>query len=338
MSKKIKQTQPIIPSDSSSVKKLSQPAELKGLEEYFTEEISPFLTAKTVQILLIRQILDYTILRTEDSRELNTVELPKSSQDPTREVYGLFLASKQKSVESRMFMELLRTDPKFSKDTDCYLPMNLCMKCPRCVLFGSVKPAGGKYNIKHRIEYSSAFSLAPFKDINETITFNAIDEANQKTGQALNVSHNYKPLTIFPSIIALKSVTWKEFVMVIKTILASHSYGAETRVKGDVRNEIIGIAMGYEEVITPLELTMELRLLLSGDKPITLEEIANKTFEITEKYKKLAASSSNVKVLTAMQIKSIIDTVRKIDIGPDIIGDMNIDALGFAKIAEKLGE
>ncbi len=333
MVKKSEQTQEKIQESGSRTEKIEMPNDLEILKNYFNREINPLLNAKTIQILLIRQILDYTILRTEDSRELNTVELPRSLTDSNREVYGLFLASKQKSVESRMFMELLRLDP-ITKD-ECYLPMNLCMKCPRCILFGSVKPAGGKYNIKHRVEYSSAFSLAPFKDINETITFNAIYETNQKTGQALNVSHNYKPLTIFPSIITLKSVTWKEFAMMIKTLLASHSYGAETRVKGDVRNEIIGIIGGYEEIVTPLELTMELRSLLQDDKNITLEDIIKETSKISEKYKKSAASPTDITILSLDKVNLIINAIREIKLDSGIIGEMKADASTFTKIAEK---
>ncbi|MHA1249866.1 MAG: type I-D CRISPR-associated protein Cas7/Csc2 [Candidatus Helarchaeota archaeon] len=304
---------------------------INELNEYFNDKLTPYINAKTIQVVLLRQILDFTILRTEDSRELNTVELPKSFEDTSREIYGLFLASKQKAVENRRFMELLRT----VKDYDCYLPMNLCMKCPRCVLFGAVKPTGAKYNIKHRIEYSSAFSLEPFADIQEIITFNAINDGNQKTGQALNITHNIRPLTIFPSIISLKSVTPHEFVMTIKTILSSHSYGAETRVKGDVRNEIIGIVGAMEEIITPLELNIELRDILNGDKPISMEDLVNKTSEILEKYKKLAASPNKVKILQNNELETLIKKIRNIEIDKEFVDKMQKDVEEFAKLAEK---
>jgi CRISPR type I-D-associated protein Csc2 len=294
------------------------------------------LNGKTIQILLIRQVLDYTILRTEDSRELNTVELPKSLTDTTRDVYGLFLASKQKSVESREFMELLRTNPKFL--STCYLPQNLCMACPRCILFGAVKPSGGKYNIKHRVEYSSAYSLSPFKDINETITFNAINETNQKTGSALNVSHNFKPLTIFPSIVTLKSVTWKEFVLFMKTLLASHSYGAESRVKGDVRNEIIGIIAGYEEIITPLELNLELKSALDMNNPPTTQSLNEKIIAISTRYKSLASTTSKVLILTNEQLTKILNAVRTQELSDGFITELNNDVNIFLSKVEQSGD
>jgi len=39
-------------------------------------------TPKTVQILLIRQTHDYTILRTEETRELNVAVTPTSISNP----------------------------------------------------------------------------------------------------------------------------------------------------------------------------------------------------------------------------------------------------------------
>jgi len=313
---------------------VAMPKGLEPIREYFIDKPSPFVNAKTIQILMIRQVLDFSIFRTEDSRELNTVELPRSKNDTTREVYGLFLASKQKAVETRRFMELLKT----VEDYSCYLPMNLCMKCPRCILFGSVKPKGAKYNIKHRIEYSSAFSLAPFDEINEIITFNAINEANQKTGQALNITHNFKPLTIFPSIITLKAVSWKEFIMVLKTLLSAHSYGAETRVKGDVRNEIISIIGGYEEIITSLELTLELRELLNEEikkeKVISEEEIIKNISTILESYKKISSSPSNVKILSNEGVKTVLDAVRTLELNKDFVDSVQKDVETFISEAE----
>ncbi|MHA1279498.1 MAG: type I-D CRISPR-associated protein Cas7/Csc2 [Candidatus Helarchaeota archaeon] len=311
--------------------KVKSDLNFESLKKYLNDSLSPYLNAKTIQIILIRQVLDFTILRTEDSRELNTVELPKSFEDTSREVFGLFLASKQKAVETRRFMELLRT----IKDYKCYLPMNLCMNCPRCVLFGAVKPSGGDFNIKHRIEYSSAFSIQPFADIHEIMTFNAINEGNQKTGQALNITHNLKPLTLFPSIITLKSVTPREFVMVLKTILGAHSYGAESRVKGDTRNEIIGIVGGFEEVITPLELNMELRELLNGDQPVSLTTLSEKTTTILEKYKKLAAAPSDVVILQNDVLSKILTKVRDISVDADFIAAMDNDVKTYTELAKK---
>jgi CRISPR-associated protein Csc2 len=284
------------------------------LGKYFVEELSPFLTAKTIQIVLLRQILDFTILRTEDSRELNTVELPANLNTTESEVYGLFLASKQKAVESRKYMEILRT---FS-DIKCFLPKNLCMECPRCVLFGAVKTKG-KYNIRHRVEYSSAYSIQSFDDINEVLTFNAVDVQDQKTGQALGVSHNFKPLSLFPSIVTLKSVTYEEFILFLKTVIASTSYGAETRVKGDCRNEIVGIIGGCEEIITPLELKLELNTILSGDENVTYDQILTHLDNILTKYKQKASTPNSITIISKEIMGKLIKEMQKIELNKNFV-------------------
>jgi CRISPR type I-D-associated protein Csc2 len=272
----------------------------------FTMDIpQPIIGAKTIQILLMREILDYTVLRTEETRELNTVATPLSVSDDKTAMRVAFLATKQKAAESRQLEQMLRTATAETgvSGTECYLKDNLCLECPRCALFGatSVESGRGKdrANIKHRIEYSTAFSLLPFEDIESATTFNAINDRNQTTGQALGTRYAVIPATVFPSIISLRSVTLTEFILTIKTLLACKAYGAESRIGGDVRNTIFGIVGGWEEVITPLELTLELydqRNNLDGD-----------TFKaIAEKYKPLAGNSYRVAIFEPNQVDEIV--------------------------------
>jgi len=300
------------------------PKAFERLADYFSKELSPLLDARTIQILSLRQTHDFTILRTEESRELNTVVIPESIQSPKPSVKVAFLASKQKAVETREFSRLLRT----VKDYDCYLKDKLCMKCPRCALFGAVSVTGGQeYNIKHRIEYSTAFSIERYEDLLETLTFNAIDETSQKTEQALNITHNVVPLANFPSVVSLTSVTWREFVLYLKTLLAAKSYGAETRTKGDMRNTILGIAGGYEEMITSLEFNLE----LAGQWESNLEET---TQSILEKYSKMCASRANVTVLTPTELSSLISQVQDLPLDAPFVDSMQQDVdIFLAKVA-----
>ncbi|NLI12599.1 type I-D CRISPR-associated protein Cas7/Csc2 [Pelotomaculum propionicicum] len=236
---------------------------MKLIEQYLVDKPQPLIGAKTIQLIVMREILDYTVLRTEEDRQLNTVYTPLSVKEdkPTRRV--AFLATKQKAAESRQLEQILRTAAEEAKlsVTECYLKDKLCMKCPRCGLYGATSTESGqsdRANIKHRIEYSTAFSLLPYENIATVTTFNAINDKNITTGQALGSRYAVAPATLFPSIVTLKSVTWIELVQAVKTLLACKSYGAESRIGGDVRNTIIGVTAGWEEVITSLELTLEL--------------------------------------------------------------------------------
>jgi CRISPR type I-D-associated protein Csc2 len=275
------------------------------LKPFTVEKPEPIIGAKTIQLILVRNVLDYTVLRTEESRELNTTATPLSIVDNTKDALRVgFLATKQKAAESRQLEQLLRTaTQEVGMDvTECYLKDNLCLECPRCGLFGATSIESGKgdrANIKHRLEYSTAFSLMPFEDIESATTFNAINDATQTTGQALGSRYAVVPATIFPSIVTLRSTTIKEVILTIKTLLACKSYGAESRIGGDMRNSILGIVGGWEEVLTPLEFTLELydqRANINGE---TVKAIV-------EKYKPLSGNPDKVTVFTSAQVDSLV--------------------------------
>ena len=118
---------------------VAMPKSLEMLKSYFVEKPEPLLTNKTIQLVLIREVLDYLILRTEETRELNTVFTPRSANDDRVVERVAFLATKQKGAESRELGALLRTLNERDHRTDelCYLKDRLCVKCPRCVLFGA---------------------------------------------------------------------------------------------------------------------------------------------------------------------------------------------------------
>jgi CRISPR type I-D-associated protein Csc2 len=282
------------------------PEGLALLQPYLEDKPHPLIGAKTIQLLLIREIHDYTVLRTEETRELNTVATPLSiKQDgvDTRRVG--FLATKQKAAESRQLEYLLRTateEAGIKVEKPCFLKDNLCLECPRCGLFGATSTEAGRGqapNIKHRIEYSTAFSLLPFEDIESATTFNAINDDKQITGQALGTRYAVVPASVFPSIVTLRSVTERELVLAIKTILACKSYGAESRIGGDVRNTIFGIVAGWEEVITPLEFTLELFDRKDNTSGETVQTIA-------KAYEPLAGNPKRVKVFEPAQVEAVV--------------------------------
>lgn len=276
------------------------------IQDYLVDHPKPLIGAETVQLILIREILDYTVLRTEEDRQLNTVVTPLSieKQESTRRV--AFLATKQKASESREMEHLLRTARKqIGLDvTECYLKDNLCMRCPRCGLYGATSTESGqaaRANIKHRIEYSTAFSLLPFEEISSSTTFNAISDNDITTGQALGSRHAVIPATLFPSVITLKNVTKNELILTIKTLLSCKSYGAESRIGGDVRNSIARVVVGWEEVITSLELALELFDKQESINPESIEAL------VKEKYISIAGNPDKIQVLPSNKIEELVN-------------------------------
>lgn len=311
------------------------PNELKKLEEFFVEKISPILGVETVQILLIREVLDYTVLRTEETRELNTIVTPQSLEKESEEIERvIFLGSKQKAVETRYFRSLLNTAAEkynIKKLAECYMKDNLCLACPRCTLFGAVKTEGKEPNIKHRINYSTAFSLLPYSDINNEFTFNAISDATTKTGQALGTTYSVKPTSIFLSSISLRSCSWEEFLLVLKMLLAAKDYGAETRIRGSIRNIPIAIIGGWEEVITPLELTLKLYEFSKDSKTITSDMIDKTIAE----YSKKAGFSDKIKTITGDELDTLLEKVSSFEISKDFIDDIIDASINFKNEQKK---
>lgn len=307
---------------------------LNLLQPYLEAKPRPLIGAKTVQLLLIREIHDYTVLRTEDTRELNTVATPLSIQQESDIRRVAFLATKQKAAESRQLEYLLRTAAEaagFKIETPCYLKDDLCLECPRCGLFGATNVKAGKGqapNIKHRIEYSTAFSLLPFEDIETATTFNAINDDKQTTGQALGTRYAVAPASIFPSIVTLRSVTERELIFAIKTLLACKSYGAESRIGGDVRNTIFGIAAGWEEVLTPLEFTLELFDRKDDLSAATVQAIA-------EAYIPLAGNPKRIKVFTPEEVDAIVQAATAVELDKAFLEASYTDVKDYRQEQEK---
>jgi CRISPR-associated protein Csc2 len=310
---------------------------LAGLEEAFVEEVGLHRTSKTIQVLLLRQTHDYSIFRTEETRELNVVTLPRSAEDPTSMIRVAMLASKQKAPENRHYLRLVRTlmnDDLNEDQKKCALKDDLCQQCPRCVLFGAVSTATGRtgrFNIKHRVSYSTAYSIEAYDQVSEMVTFNAVDSVNQSTGQALGYTENVSPVVNFPSIVTLNSVTREEFIMYLKTVLSCRSYGAETRVKGDMVNHIVGISGGLEEIVTPLDLL----LAASSDSDRYLQDPAEETYHILQDFSKHAVFKDQLSVLTPDQLASLVSDVSDLETGFDFASDLYRQAEGFY---EKLKE
>jgi CRISPR type I-D-associated protein Csc2 len=271
------------------------------LDAYLVPTIPALLGVQTIQILLVRETLDEIILRTEETREINDIVTPDKDGKAIQRV--AFLGSKQKAVESRALEHLLRTasaesgfDYVKTQGAECALK-KVCLRCPRCGLFGcTAATAEGKgANIRHRIEYSTAFSLIPYGEATDERTFNAIHDATQQTGQALGARPVVKPGVLFGSIVSLRCCTQHELALVLKVLLQTRSYGAESRTSGDMRNHIMGIVAGWEEVLTPLEWTLELERQPPESLNSTSAEVV---VGAVNRYWKLAAHPSKVLVIT----------------------------------------
>jgi CRISPR type I-D-associated protein Csc2 len=286
-----------------------------GLRTALVEKPAALASRETVQIVLVREVQDYAILRTEETRELNTVWTQDKVGGNGEVERVAFLATKQKGAESRELESLLRTwngSVKRSAD-ECYLKSQLCMKCPRCVLFGATDVSGsaGKgANIKHRIAYATAFSLLPVDpNLRETHTFNGVDGATQLTGQTLGARESVRPGALFASIVTLRAATEIELVLTLKTLLSCTRYGAETRIGGIVRNHVVGVVAAQEEILSPLELTLR----LGGEKATTPATVQ----PILMDYGKQCGTPKKAHVLASDELAKLVQAVQDVEMTKD---------------------
>jgi len=319
------------------------PEKFEVLQTYLEPEPKPLLSAKTIQIVVLREIQDFTILRTEATGELNTAISPHSLEkhEPTLRV--VFLGSKQKAPETRMMRaeleeyfaahDILSMDKgKYKNMGICQFQKDLCAMCPRCILMGATKLGAGGASIKHRVIYKTAYSLLPYEELETPITFNAIIDATQKTGQALGVFNTVASSTLMPAIVTVQGATKYELALLLKILLKTKEYGARTATFGAVRNNIVGMVGGLEQIITPLELTLELYS--------KLDNISHETIQcILTKYAEYASTPKKVKVLSVCELETVLKTVRDWDFtdkaAKEYVKTMCEHALNFGKEVRK---
>lgn len=338
-------------------------AKTQQLLNPFLEERPTILApAKFVQLVILRQTTDFTILRTEASRELNSVLTPKSIVDHEPTLRIAFFGTKQKAVETRNYAAIFRelkkayeVDTKTIKEIlnriglddlspeevnasidGCHLKDNLCLKCPRCILFGGISVERGEreVSLKHRINYSTAYSLESYEEVATAITFNAVYEEAEVTGKALGTIYAVDPVTNFPSIVTLRAPTLRELILYVKTLEVTADYGAETRVRGRVRNHVVGIAAGMQELITPLELTLELADRRK-DFESTPENLTKMVYDILLRYRKAASFGTTAKVLTPDELRDVLCEIQSTVVDKEFIKAVLLDSLRFHKDARE---
>ncbi len=237
--------------------------------DWFIEQPTPLAPAKYASVAILRRTLDYAAFRTEADRYVNSVATPATRDSDTVIERALILASKQKAVERRHESKIIR-DLK-PDAPECYLKDNLCLSCPVCALNGGIKAekGAGEISIKSRVLYQTAFSVLPFEEVVESITFNAVNERTTKTDQALGERELVKPDTSFLSVVTLLAPTLDELKFYLYAMLHTTRYGAETRGLGVIENKLLGLVLSDSELFSALGLTMDVygALVEGADTP-----------------------------------------------------------------------
>lgn len=192
------------------------------------------------QIIVNRKLESFGQFVTEGRDEINTVII--NGQDRP-----FIFGTKLRAVERRTIMNRVRK----VLHNDCYLQVHekgdsgisgLCLSCPVCYLFGGTyAPGTGKkiqVNERSKVNYSEAYPFVGggIRDV----TFNAVDEQKNITGQALGVNQVIEPRD-FINVVDIDTDNDKWVKLLVWGIEHSSRYGANVRIYGQMKNEILGI-------------------------------------------------------------------------------------------------
>lgn len=229
---------------------------LNALKPYFCDNVPEIMSARYVQLVILRQLEAHAIFTTEGD-ELVIRKVQAGIQN--KELVSRLMMSNRKVIapERRLGKETLRTLGILSDKAGqaCYLG-KLCGKCLDCILcgFAALKGLG---NNNSRVLTDEAWSLDSVKlgQNVENMTFNAINERSRGTGQSLGDTDQIVPEALFVNVTTLKSVTLSELLYWIYCTHFTRRYGADSSRIGKMRNHIVGIVGSYVEALSSLDLT-----------------------------------------------------------------------------------
>lgn len=205
------------------------------------------------QIVVNRRLESFGQFVTEGRDEVNTTVINGEDRP-------FIFGTKLRAVERRTIMARVRKVLK----NDCYLKVHektasgisgLCMSCPACYLFGGTyAPATGErtqVNERTKVSYSEAypFTGGGIRDV----TFNAVDEQRSITGQALGVNQIIEPRD-FINVVDLETDDEDLVKLLVWGIEHSSRYGANVRIYGQMKNEILGIIKSDKLEVTSYDL------------------------------------------------------------------------------------
>lgn len=272
---------------------------LDQLKPYLCEQIPDLISARYVQLVVLRQLESHAIFTTEGD-DLVTRKVWAGHQN--RDLIPRLMMSNRKVIatERRLGKGTMRALGILSDAAGdaCYLG-KLCGKCVDCILLGFAairgrvkfkylaKPGGklkeyerGRGNNNSRVLTDEAWSLGRSIGRVDTMTFNAIDEQTRGVTQALGDTDQILPETIFVNATTLKAVTPLELMYWLYCTLFTRRYGADASRIGKMHNCIVGIVGSRAEALSSLDLAQ--RFYDTCGETTDLEILKVKSDEVIE--------------------------------------------------------
>jgi CRISPR type I-D-associated protein Csc2 len=199
-----------------------------------------------LQLLVEMKLLDEAVIRSNEPEEVLTQNYAKLGNRfiiPWRKTKGKL---------RRIIMERQRS---FEIGSDCHLKLNLCMKCPACLMFGGtgeVSHPKVSYNLLSRVMGDTFISTNQVEEIS-CYTANAVDEKTLSTGKALMSIVSVPVETVFRGVVTLRDPTPELAKILVDGLESVSRIGASTREWGRVNTTVLGCRLGDRETWSSYE-------------------------------------------------------------------------------------
>ncbi|MBA4601739.1 type I-D CRISPR-associated protein Cas7/Csc2 [Thermoactinomyces mirandus] len=284
----------------------------KRLERHLPNEIPLYPKRQAVSLVIVREF-DSTAVLTTEGQTLD-VELVRSGRK-NKELISRVLLQKRKQIAPER-----RTGRAFNRDRGlgekCAYMEQMCGRCPDCLIYGYAATSGEGAQ-RSRVWTDSGFAIRSYDAMQKSITLNAIKDSTQGgvAGSAFAEREHIRPQVFFPTIETAVDVTPSEFLYILRNILATTRYGAESNRQGFVQNHVAAMLFGRGEVLSNLALTQGVydRLLEKNGEnfnefPLERSEVTEAVLDVLNE--EAHASYLPVEICTGEELQAFLASVR----------------------------
>ncbi|SHF37625.1 CRISPR-associated protein Csc2 [Seinonella peptonophila] len=247
------------------------------LESHLVSEIPLAPQRKFASIVLLREFSSTAVLTTEG--QMLDVEQIRAGREKKELISRVVLQKRKQIAPERRTGRAFNREVGLTTDQCVYLE-GMCGECPDCLIYGFAATKG-EGSQRSRILTDSGFTIRAYEGIQRSITLNAIHDSHKGgvVGSAFAEREHIRPQVFFPTIETTVDVTPAELIYILRNILTTSRYGAESNRQGTVRNIPVAILFGQTEVMSNLDLTQRIYDQLFKDEdraqdiPLEREEV-----------------------------------------------------------------
>ncbi|SEN14988.1 type I-D CRISPR-associated protein Cas7/Csc2 [Lihuaxuella thermophila] len=248
-------------------------------DKHLLQEIPNSPQRNYASIVVLREFSSTAVLTTEG--QVLDVELLRSGHKQHQLISRVVLQKRKQIAPER------RTGRAYNRQLGwgekCSYMNQMCGKCPDCLIYGYAATTGEGAQ-RSRVLTDSGFAIRSYEVMQRSITLNAIQDTTKGgvAGSAFAEREHIRPQVFFPTIETAVDVTPSELVYILRNILTTSRYGAESNRQGYVENHVVAFIFGNSELCSNLSLTQRVYDRLFEQKNEQIHELPLDRLEVEE--------------------------------------------------------